>query len=161
MKDPQTNFCAAFVSASKPASLRFTSIPITPGHETSGRDLLGTSLLNGKIRVSLDSRCDLATVPSLAERGKLWQARWAANHFEIFARDSLAFDVRAATRQIARRMSRRRLFAYKRSDNSRSGMISERDGILLMRQSQMSSGKFLRGVIFDLDGTLSIRCPCA
>ena len=81
--------------------------------------------------MSLDSTCDPATVPSLAERGKLWQARWAANHFEIFARDSLALDVRAATRQIfARRMSRRRPFsAYKRSDNFRSGMISEKDGI--------------------------------
>ena len=37
---PQTNFCAAFVSASKPASLRFTSIPITPGHETSAETYL-------------------------------------------------------------------------------------------------------------------------
>ena len=28
-----------------------------------------------------------------------------------------------------------------------------------MRQSQMSSGKFLRGVIFDLDGTLADTLP--
>jgi hypothetical protein len=130
MKNPQTNFCAAFVSASKPASLRFTSIPITPGHETSGRDLLGTSLLNGKTRLSLDSRatrlrCRVSL--SVANYGKRAGLQTILRFLPGIPSRLTSEPPRDRLR--GERVAGSPFSSYKRSDNFRPGTISERDGI--------------------------------